>query len=161
MERGYIVKTFRIQLDFFWASVAFYAVTLIVYVMVKALVEQTLQSGLVNVVLTDPVVVVLGFFVLMSVVSLVINSVSKRTIHVTDTSIIFQNRLRERTFTLEEIDKIIIGKERRPRASALTLTIRIYIKDRRRPLRIRPALYDNEKDLTESVLALRHGGSSL
>ncbi|MFN5875307.1 MAG: hypothetical protein ACK45E_03425, partial [Ignavibacteria bacterium] len=117
------MKTFRMQLDFFWQSVAFYAVTLIVYVMVKALYDKTIQTGLVNVVLTDPVVVILGLFVVLSVASLIINSVSKRTIQVSGSSITFLNSLRKRTFELDEIDKIIIGKDRRRRASALTLTI--------------------------------------
>jgi hypothetical protein len=148
------------QLDFFWQSVAFYAVTLIVYVMVKALYDKTIQMGLVNVVLTDPVVVILGLFVVLSVASLIINSVSKRTIQVSGNSITFLNSLRRRTFELDEIEKIIIGKDRRRRASALTLTIRIYIKGRRRPLRILPALYDNEQDLIQSILALRHNGNA-
>lgn len=154
------MKTFRMQLDFFWQSVAFYAVTLIVYVMVKALYDKTIQTGLVNVVLTDPVVVILGLFVVLSVASLIINSVSKRTIQVSGSSITFLNSLRKRTFELDEIDKIIIGKDRRRRASAFTLTIRMYIKGRRRPLRIRPALYDNEQDLIQSILALRHNGNA-
>jgi hypothetical protein len=154
------LKTFRMQLDFFWQSVAFYAVTLIVYVMVKALYDKTIQMGLVNVVLTDPVVVILGLFVVLSVASLIINSVSKRTIQVSGNSITFLNSLRRRTFELDEIEKIIIGKDRRRRASALTLTIRIYIKGRRRPLRILPALYDNEQDLIQSILALRHNGNA-
>jgi hypothetical protein len=104
--------------------------------------------------------VVLGLFVVLSVASLIINSVSKRTIQVSGNSITFLNSLRKRTFELDEIEKIIIGKDRRRRASALTLTIRIYIKGRRRPLRILPALYDNEQDLIQSILALRHNGNA-
>lgn len=152
------MKVFRMQLDFFWQSVAVYAVTLIVYVMVKAMYDKTLQSGLVNVVFTDPIVVILGLFVFFSVISLIVNSVSMRSIRVDAASITFSNSLRERRFALDEIERIIIGKDRRRRAQRRILTIRIYVRGRRRPLRVLPSLYEREHELVDAVLALRHNG---
>ncbi|MFN4909043.1 MAG: hypothetical protein ACK475_03955 [Bacteroidota bacterium] len=152
-------NTFSVQLDFYWQSVAVYAVTLICYVIIRALYFSQLQEGLLVVVVNDPVVVVLGLFVALSVIALVVEMIMDRVIIIGPDFITFVNRFHERTFTSDEIDRIIIGKDRRVRVRPTTPIIRLYIKERRRPLRIRPALSDRENELVSAVLALRHNHS--
>ncbi|MEY3385923.1 MAG: hypothetical protein RIR53_734 [Bacteroidota bacterium] len=149
-------NAFHVQLDFYWQSVAVYALTLILYVVIRALYFSQLQQGLVVVMVNDPVVVVLGLFVALSVVALISEMIMDRVIIVGPDFITFINRFHERTFTADEIDRIIIGKDRRVRVRPTTPIIRLYIKDRRRPLRIRPALSDREEALVTAVFALRH-----
>lgn len=156
-------RTFHVQLDFYWQSIAVYAVTLIVYVIVKSMYYSQLQQGLVVVMLRDPVVVILGAFVGLAVTALVAEIISDRAIVVGPDFITFINRFRQRTFTADDIERIIIGRDRRVRVRPRTPVIRLHIKDRRRPLRIRPSLSDNEDDLVAMVLALRrnhHGMAS-
>lgn len=155
-EKRNEANSFHVQLDFYWQSVAMYAVTLIVYVIVRALYFSQVQEGLLVVVVNDPVVVVLGLFVALSVTALVVELIMDRVIIVGPDFITFVNRFHQRTFTSDEIDRIIIGRDRRVRVRPTTPMIRLHIKDRRRPLRIRPALSDREQELVTAVLALRH-----
>ena len=146
---------FKMRLDSYWQSIAVYAVTLLIYVAVKAMWDTTLQSGIVNVVLTDPIVVLLGVFVMVSLTALVVNSITRRSILVTDNAITFLSRFHERTFTLDEIDKIVVGRNRRIRIRGRLSMIKVHIKGRRRALRIRPAVFEDETQLVGALLALR------
>lgn len=145
----------KVRLEFYWQSVALYAVTLIVYVMVKSLWEQTLQQGLVNVVLTDPIVVLLGVFVLIATTALLFDGIAQRSVIVSEDAITFTSRFHERIFELHEIEKITIGKEKRVRARGVLSIVRIQIKNKRRAIRIRPALYENDHNLVAALLLLR------
>ncbi|MBU3741556.1 MAG: hypothetical protein FGM24_04645 [Candidatus Kapabacteria bacterium] len=138
--------TFSYRVDFYWQSIALYAVTLITYAVVRALWDSTIQqAGLVSVVLTDPVVVLLGLFVVWSIVSLAFNSIADRSITVDSDRITFSSSFHERTFTADEIERIVIGPDRRIRVRGVFMVVKIRIRGRRRPLRIRPALYTNEE----------------
>lgn len=148
-------ERFTVRLEAYWQSIAIYAVTLIVYVMGQALWNSTLQQGLVSVVLTDPIVALLGTFVLVSVIAVVVNTVTKRSIIVSDDGITYISRFHERTFHMHEIERIMMGGERRTRVRGVFSVVRIYIKGRRRPLRVRPGLYDNDTQLIDRLMKLR------
>ena len=147
--------TFRVRLEPYWQSVAVYASTLILYVVIKSLWETTLQSGIVNIVLTDPIVVLLGAFVLVSVLGLVITSVTHRTVAVSENGITFASRFHERVFTLDEIERITRGRGRRIKLRGVTSHIKVSIRGRRRPLRVRPAVYTNEQQLVDALMLLK------
>jgi len=147
---------FSVRVEPYWQSVAVYAITLIVYVVIKAMWDATLQSGIVNVMLTDPIVVLLGAFVLIAVLALVFTAVSKRTLIVSEDAIAFISRFHERAFTRNEIDRIVVGRDRRIKVRGVMSHIKVYIRGRRRPLRIRPAIYTNEQQLVAALMLLRH-----
>jgi hypothetical protein len=146
---------FRHRLDFYWQSTAVYAMTLIAYIIVRALWESSLQGGQISIVLTDPVVVLLGSFVVGSTVVLLFNSAMKRSIIVTDEGITFTSRFHERTFLRSDIERISLGRDPRIRVRGVFSVVKIRIVGRRRTLRIRPALYTNEHELVASILTLR------
>lgn len=146
---------FKVRLDSYWQSVAVYAITLIVYVVVKAMWDTTLQEGIVNVVVTDPIVVLLVLFVIISFVTLIANMWAKRMILVGEDAIAFVSRFHERTFHLSEIDRISIGRPRRIKIRGVLSIIKVRIKGRRRSIRIRPAVYENEQQLVAALLSLR------
>lgn len=147
--------TFTVSLDPYWKSVAVYAITLIVYVVIKAMWDTTLQTGIVNVVINDPIVVILSAFVLISSLSLIINAITKRAIIISEDALTYMSRFHERTFTLDEIEKIVVGGERRLRRRGVLSTIKVHIKGRRRPLRIRPAVFEDDGHLVSAVMMLR------
>lgn len=147
--------TFTVSLDPYWKSVAVYAITLIVYVVIKAMWDTTLQTGIVNVVINDPIVVILSAFVLISSLSLIINAITKRAIIISEDALTYMSRFHERTFTLDEIEKIVVGGERRLRRRGVLSTIKVHIKGRRRPLRIRPAVFEDDGHLVSAVMTLR------
>lgn len=146
---------FTVRLEAYWQSIAIYAVTLIVYVIGQALWNSTLQQGLVNVVLTDPIVALLGTFVLVSLVAVIVNTVAKRSIIISDEGITYISRFHERTFRIDEIERIMMGGDRRMRVRGVFAVIRVYIKGRRRPLRVRPGLYENDALLIDRLMKLR------
>jgi hypothetical protein len=148
-------ERFTVRLEAYWQSIAIYAVTLIVYVIGQALWNSTLQQGLVNVVLTDPIVALLGTFVLVALIAVVVNTAAKRSIVISDDGITYVSRFLERTFSVHEIERIAMGGDRRMRVRGVFAVIRIYIKGRRRPLRVRPGLYENDAKLIERLVALR------
>ena len=148
-------ERFTVRLEAYWQSIAIYAVTLIVYVMGQALWNSTLQQGLVNVVLTDPIVALLGTFVLVAVIAVVVNTITKRSITMSDDGITYVSRFHERTFPMHEIERIMMGGDRRTRVRGVFSVVRIYIKGRRRPLRVRPGLYDNDTQLIDRLMKLR------
>lgn len=147
---------FKVRIDPYWQSVAVYAVTLIIYVAIKAMWDTTLQMGIVNVVLTDPIVVLLSAFVVTSIVALVANMIAMREIIVGEDRIVFVSRFHERAFLLDEIERITIGKPRRVRVRGVLSLIKVKIRGRRRSLRIRPAVHENEQMLVAALLTLRH-----
>lgn len=146
---------FTVRLEAYWQSIAIYAVTLIVYVIGQALWNSTLQQGLVNVVLTDPIVALLGTFVLVSLIAVVVNTVAKRSIIISDEGITYISRFHERMFRVDEIERIMMGGDRRMRVRGVFAVIRVYIKGRRRPLRVRPGLYENDALLIDRLMKLR------
>lgn len=148
-------ERFTVRLEAYWQSIAIYAVTLIVYVIGQALWNSTLQQGLVNVVLTDPIVALLGTFVLVALIAVIINTTAKRSIIISDDGITYVSRFHERTFRVQEIERIMMGGERRMRVRGVFAVIRVYIKGRRRPLRVRPGLYENDAQLVERLIGLR------
>jgi hypothetical protein len=146
---------FKHRLDFYWQSTAVYAVTLIAYIVVRALWESTLQGGQISIVLSDPVVVLLGAFVVGSTAVLLVNSSIKRSIVVRNDGITFMSRFHERTFLRSEIERISLGRDPRIRVRGVFSVVKIRIVGRRRTLRVRPALYTNEHDLVACILSLR------
>ena len=155
LTRVELPAEFQIRIDQYWQSVAVYAVTLILYVIIKSLWDSTLQQGIVNVVLTDPVVVLLSAFVVVSAIALIANMISRRSLIISEDGITFLSRFHERTFTSGEIDSIAIGSDRRMRIRGVLSVVRVHIKGRRRALRIRPAIYENEQALVSAILSLR------
>jgi hypothetical protein len=148
-------ERFTVRLEAYWQSIAIYAVTLIVYVIGQALWNSTLQQGLVNVVLTDPIVALLGTFVLVALIAVVVNTAAKRSIVISEDGITYVSRFHERTFKVHEIERVVMGGDRRMRVRGVFAVIRVYIKGRRRPLRVRPGLYENDAKLIERLVALR------
>jgi hypothetical protein len=155
LQPVHLPAEFYHRYDFYWQSISFYAVTLIIYVVAKALWENTLQTGAVSVVLTDPVVVLLGVFVLGSTIALVVNRIARRTIIVSEDAISFTSRFHERTFNVSEIERIALGRDQRIRVRGMFSVVKIRIANRRRMLRVRPALYTNEHALVSALLSLR------
>lgn len=155
LQPVHLPAEFKYRYDFYWQSIAFYAVTLIIYVIGKALWENTLQTGAVSVVLTDPVVVLLTVFVVGSTVALVFNRIARRSIIVTEEGIVFTSRFHERTFGVAEIERIALGRDQRIRVRGMFSVVKIRIVGRRRMIRVRPALYTNEHALVSALLSLR------
>ncbi len=145
--------TFKVKLAPYWTSVAVYSITLLLYILIRALWDATLQQGIVNVVIKDPIVVILALFVLVSSLSLLFNAITRRSITVTHSNITFASKFHTRTFSHEEIYKVVVGRDRRMRVRGLFSFVKVYVKGRRRALRVRPAVFENDTALENALLS--------
>lgn len=136
-------KTFKYKLDFYYQSALSYLVTLILYGGIRGnFIEQKFEY-----VLNDPLMYVIVFFVLMSLVVLVLNYIRNRRLIVSGDTIIFKNRWRERSIHASDMEWIHIGREAGVQTSGRFQVIMFKLKRRRRVVRIRVGRYEREKDL--------------
>ncbi|MBK9249950.1 MAG: hypothetical protein IPM69_18050 [Ignavibacteria bacterium] len=143
-------KEFYYRIDFYWQAIAVYAVALVLY----SLLRGTIDSGQLSITLHDPIVVLLAIFVITTAIGAGISRFMNRRLIFTANGIILRNRFRERIFHKNDIQRISFGKERPSREGAYRI-VKIRIAGRRRLLRIRPAGFDNERELTRSLTQLK------
>jgi hypothetical protein len=140
-------KTFKYKLDFYYQSTLIYLVTLILYGVVRgSLVEKKFEY-----VLDDPIMYVIVFFVLMSVVVLILNYARNRRLIITSDAIIFKHHWDERVIKLAEIEWLHIGREPRVQTSGRFQVILIKLKGTRRLFRVRVGRYEREKELVQEM----------
>ena len=136
-------KVFKYKLDFYYLSTLIYLVTLILYGGIRGnFVEKKFEY-----VLTDPLMYVIVFFVLMSLVTLVLNYLRNRRLIIVGDTVVFKNRWRERRISASDMEWIHIGREVGVQTSGRFQAIMFKIKGRRRVVRIRVGRYEREKEL--------------
>jgi hypothetical protein len=140
-------RIFRYKLDFYYQSAVIYLLTLLLYGGIRGkLIEKKLEY-----VLDDPLMYVIVFFVVMSLVSLVLNLIRRRRLVVTDASIAFQNRWHQRALPVSQIEWMHIGREARVQTSGRFQVIMIKLHGRRRIFRVRVGRYEKEKELVAEM----------
>jgi hypothetical protein len=143
-------REYRYRIDFYPQAAAMYLVALLVWVFLVGS-----RSGLmITVVLSDPILLLLGFFTVVSLVMWAANAAARRTIVVGADFVEFRNRWRSRRFAFAEIASVALGKERLFGEKTYRL-VRMRVHSRRRPFRIRPVLYSNHQDLLADLLAFK------
>jgi hypothetical protein len=149
-------KHFRRRFEFYYQSVAVYAVALILY----AVIRGSFAEDEFKIVFKDPIVYAFVIVLLYSVAVLIFNMLFQRDIVVNDDSIILQNRFDSKTIKLSEIDWIRVGKAKRMRVRGSFKVIKLKLKDQMRALRINPVHFHDEQDMMETFkeLSQRVGG---
>lgn len=139
-------KHFKRRFEFYYQSVAVYAVALIIY----AAVRGTFAESEFRLVFRDPIVYAFIIVLAYSLIVLVFNMLYQRDVIVTDDSIIFQNRFDRKEIQLNEIDRIRVGKAKRMKVRGGYRVIRLKLKDHRRAVRINPVHFHDEKGMIET-----------
>lgn len=140
-------KVFKYKLDFYYQSALIYLVTLIVYGGIRGnFVEAKFEY-----VFNDPLMYVIVFFVVMSLVVLLLNYIQKRRLIVADAAILFKNRFHERRVDVGDIEWVHIGRESRVQTGGRFQVIVFKLKEKRRFLRIRVGRYERERELVAEV----------
>ena len=143
-------KVFMQRLNYYWQSIAIYAVALVLYAILKG----TVQEGELSMSVDDPLVLLLSAFVVMSGIGLLFALYMRRSVIITADTITFRSRHREKTITLQEIKKIHLARERRDENGVYRI-VSISTDVRRRPFRVRPAGFDNEKEMIAEFIRLK------
>lgn len=144
-------ERFEYRLDFYWQAIALYAVALLLYAVLKG----SVSSGSLTIALYDPVVLLLGAVVALSSLFSLANWYMRRSIVVGDAFIRFRNRFRTRTFYGRDILSISVRKRKLVQLRGAYRVVKIRLANRRRPLRVRPSLYENERALIQAIVQLK------
>lgn len=140
-------KVFKYKLDFYYQSALIYLVTMIVYGGIRgSFVEQKFEY-----VLSDPLMYVIIFFVLMSFCILALNAVRNRRLIVVSDAIIFKHRWHERHIKVDEIEWMHVGREARVQTGGRFQVIVFKLKGRRRLFRIRVGRYERDRELVQEM----------
>lgn len=140
-------KIFKYKLDFYYQSALIYLGTLIVYGGIRGnFVEAEFKY-----VLNDPLLYVIIFFVVMSIVTLFLNMARNRRLILTHEAVIFKHHWDERRIAIQDIEWMHIGRETGVQTSGRFQVILIKLKGKRRAYRIRVGRYEREKELVREM----------
>ncbi len=139
-------------MSFYYQSTIIYFVVFVIYLIIRG---QFIEDSY-TLITKDPIIYFLGLIVLISLLSLLYNIYKNRYMQIGDDGIYFIDRLRKRTFLFEDMVKIHISSFKKTRTgnNAFKL-VRIKLKNRRRPLIIRPYDYENQNELLSRLTELK------
>jgi hypothetical protein len=140
-------KTFKYKLDFHYQSALIYLLTLIVYGGIRG----SFLEARFEYVLNDPLMYVIAFFVLMSLILLALNYLRNRRLVVSPEAIVFVHRWDERRIPVADIEWMHIGREPNVQTSGRFQMIVFKLKGRRRLYRIRVGRYERERELVHEM----------
>jgi hypothetical protein len=143
-------KHFRRRFEFYYQSVAVYAVALIVY----AVIRGTFAESEFRLVFRDPIVYAFIIVLAYSVIVLVFNMLYQRDVVVTEDSIVFLNRFDSKEIKLSEIEWIRVGKAKRMKVRGNFRVIRLKLKTHMRAVRINPVHFHDDKNMIETFKEL-------
>ncbi len=142
---------FKYNLSFYYQSTIIYFIVFILYVIIRGeLVEDSFIF-----IVKDPIIYFFAFIVVFSLVGLLYNVYRKRFLEITDEQISFIEKSRSKVFRTEDIIQIKISKRRERFNNKVFRLIRLKIKNRRRPVIIRPSDYENEEVLIKKFQMLK------
>ena len=141
-----MTKQFRRRFEFYYQSVAVYAVALIIY----AVIRGTFAESEFRIVFKDPIVYAFIIVLAYSLIVLVFNLLYQRDVLLTDNSIIFQNRFDRKEINLSEIEWLRVGKAKRMKVRGSYRVIRLKLKNQMRAVRINPVHFHEEKAMMEA-----------
>lgn len=138
-------KIFTYKLDFYYKSLIIYLIFLIVY----ALFRGNFSKENFSVVFQDPIIYLTFLFIVITLITLIINATRAKRIIFENDKIIFQNRFGKREINLNEILNIKFSRERGKRVDGARKIrlIKIKLKDRKKLLKLRIGEYQNERAL--------------
>lgn len=141
-------KIFTQNIDYLWRTVAVYTVILIVY----SVLIGSIEKGYLTLKLFDPIVILLSIIILYSLIALVSRYYRQKTIIIDDNSITIKTVFGEKNIFKDEIESIIFTKEKFYRSKRKYSIIKIKLKNRKKTIRIRPSAFNDEKNLTDSLI---------
>jgi hypothetical protein len=140
-------------MSFYYQSTIIYFVVFILYAIIRGeFVENSFK-----VITKDPIIYFFGLIVVISLISLVYNIYKNKHLVISENRISFVNRFRERAFTFDKIIRIRISREKNDSGNGAFKIVRIKLKNRRRPLVIRPYDYENGNDLLKKFQEIKSG----
>jgi len=143
--------TFIKRLDFYWKSISFYAIGLIVYIILRG----TIVNKTISIVFYDPIVALLLLFIISAGIALLWKYIKNISLIVGKDYITFKTRFRESKYHIKDIKRIYFGRENTLQKRNFIRIIKIRVNGRKRIIRIRPSSYWNERDLMLAIAYIK------
>ncbi len=153
--RTNMTMEFRRRHNFYYITIIAYVVFAVAYILVTGTVtSDTVEFGF-----RDPVVYIIGVFILHAVVMLVVNAVRDPRIAFTERGLEFRSRFRARVFPFAEILRLVVKHERPKFNDGTFAVVKLKVTTRKRGIRIRLSNFERENELLEQFrqLAVRIG----
>jgi len=142
---------YKYNMSFYYQSTIIYMIVFIAYIIVRG----EFFEGSFILVTKDPIIYFFSIIILVSITAMLYNLYKNRHLEISVTGIAFVNRFRIKSIALNEVKDIKLFQERKENANRAFRLIRIRLKNRKRPLIIRPYDYENESDLIKDLEALK------
>jgi hypothetical protein len=136
-------KTFKYKLDFYYQQTLLYLLVFLLYAGIKGSFFENQFSF----VFKDPLVYIMMFFVVIALITLILNLLRNRRLLITDDRMIFQSNNREREISISDIEWMHIGRERMVQTAGHFQLIVFKMKGRKRLFRIRVGRYERDREL--------------
>ncbi len=137
---------YRARLDFLYRSIAVYAATLVLYLVIRSIADWQSFPTLWQ----DPVLLLLSAITLLGVLALLYNLIMRRQIEIAGDAIHFTSRARTRRIVRADVASIQIGPPS-GRAVRRVRSVRIRLRSQRRPVRIRLANFERNRKLLDDI----------
>jgi hypothetical protein len=139
-------NTFEYRLDFLYQSIAVYAGTLVVYLLIRGqFVAKEFPT-----VTQDPIVALLCGIILVSIGGLIYNFFIRRRVEIEGDELHFKSAVRQKAIPRAEVLSVSFSRER-GKINRGARVIRLRLKDRRRAIRIHPLKFTHSKELTQAL----------
>ncbi|MBK7230326.1 MAG: hypothetical protein IPH97_15980 [Ignavibacteriales bacterium] len=142
---------FKYNMSFYYQSTIIYFVAFAIYLLIRG---QFVESSY-TLITRDPIIYLLAFIVVVSLVALFFNLYRNRYIEFSNEGLIFSDRFGSKLIHKNEIKEVKLGKDRRYGKSNALKLVRIKIKSRLRPFVVRPSDYENENELLKKFHQLK------
>jgi hypothetical protein len=140
-------KEFWRRHDFYWQSIAMYAVALLIY----SILRGTIDGGTLTLIIYDPVVILLSAFIIGTGGTLLVKLYKRARIIIGHDYLIFKTSYREKKYTAEDIVRISMAREKLMQFGGRRRIVKLKVADRRRIIRIRPLSFWHDDELMHEL----------
>jgi hypothetical protein len=134
---------FKYNMSFYYQSTIIYFCAFAIYLLIRG---QFVESSY-TLITRDPIIYLLAFIVVVSLISLFFNLYRNRYIEFNNEGLIFGDKFGSKLIHKNEIVTVKLGKDRRYGKSNPLKFVRIKTKSRIRPFIVRSSDYENEDEL--------------
>jgi len=144
-------KVFKYNMSFYYQSTIIYFVAFILYLVIRGkFVEDSF-----TLITRDPIIYFFAIIVFISVITLLYNLYKKRHLEISTEGMAFINRFRGKKFRFEDMLSVKISRRKDPTKRSALRLVRIKLKNRKRPVIIRPNDYENENELLKNLQEIK------
>lgn len=143
-------KVFKYKLDFYYQQSILYLLTMIVYIGIRG----TFDFAKLPTLKSDPILYIIILFVLVSLISLILNKYRDRKLIINENQLIFHRKDRQHVIPFSDIEWVYIGREKSIQIAGRSQVMIFKIKERYRLFRIRIGRYEREKELLEEIMRI-------